>query len=96
MIDASGRCEPASGRLVPHIDRNRCEGKADCVRVCPYDLFTIIKLSPTQRAELPLLSRLRASVHGNKQATIERPEDCHACGRCVTACPENAITLLPA
>ena len=89
-------CEPVSGRMVPHIDRNRCEGKADCVRVCPFELFTIIKLTPTQRAELPLPSRLRAAVHRNRQATVKSPEDCHACGKCVTACPENAITLVPA
>jgi 4Fe-4S ferredoxin len=96
MTGATERCEPASGPLVPHIDRNRCEGKADCVRVCPFDLFTIITLSPGQRAELPLLSRLRATIHGNKQAAIDSPSDCHACGKCVAACPENAITLIPA
>ena len=96
MTDKSAHCEPDPGRMVPHIDRNRCEGKADCVRVCPYELFTIIKLNSTQRSELPLLSRVRASVHGNKQATVVTPEDCHACGKCVAACPENAITLVPA
>ena len=31
-------CKEA-GRLVPVIDRHRCEGKEDCVRVCPYHVF---------------------------------------------------------
>ena len=27
------------GRVVPVIDRRKCEGKQDCVRVCPYHVF---------------------------------------------------------
>jgi len=38
-------CAPDAGRVVPRIDRNRCEAKADCVRVCPYDVFEIRALS---------------------------------------------------
>ena len=31
------------------IDRNRCEGKADCVRVCPVGVFAVDTLPPAQR-----------------------------------------------
>ena len=31
--DASCPGEP--GKVAPVVDRNRCEGKEDCVRVCP-------------------------------------------------------------
>ena len=81
------------GRLVPIIDVNRCEGKRDCVEVCPYDVFTVRKLTDAERAPLGLMTRFKVFVHGGKQAFAERASDCHACGKCVTACPEKAIQL---
>ena len=36
---------------------------------------------------------IKALGHGGKQAFAERAEACHACGLCVTACPEQAIRL---
>jgi NAD-dependent dihydropyrimidine dehydrogenase PreA subunit len=81
------------GLLAPVIDRNRCEGKEDCVRICPYDVFEIGTLPSEERAKLSLKGRLKAFVHGNKQAFAVRAADCHGCGLCVEACPEKAITL---
>jgi len=77
----------------PVIDRNRCEAKAECVRVCPYHVFDLRALAPEDKANMSLLGRLKARVHGNRQAFVARPQDCHACGKCVAACPENAIRL---
>jgi NAD-dependent dihydropyrimidine dehydrogenase PreA subunit len=85
-------CKDA-GVLAPVIDRDRCEGKADCVRVCPYHVFEIRVLSRAERGELSLVGRLKAWAHGNRQAFAVRAADCHACGQCVTACPERAIQL---
>ncbi|MCW5621804.1 MAG: ferredoxin family protein [Burkholderiales bacterium] len=79
--------------MIPVIDRNRCEAKAACVEVCPYDVFEIRTLSSPQRAQLSLRGRLKAWAHGNRQAFVVRAEDCHACGLCVKACPEQAIQL---
>jgi 4Fe-4S ferredoxin len=81
------------GLLRPVINRNRCEGKEDCVRVCPYDVFAIGVLSQEQREELSVLGRVKGFFHGYRQASAVRAEQCHACGLCVTACPEKAITL---
>jgi NAD-dependent dihydropyrimidine dehydrogenase PreA subunit len=81
------------GRLVPVVDQRRCEAKEDCVRVCPYDVFTVRKLNDRERSALGLLTRLKVFVHGGKQAFVSRPADCHACGECVKACPEKAIQL---
>jgi 4Fe-4S ferredoxin len=81
------------GRLVPVIDSSRCEGKEDCVKVCPYDVFVVRRLTDAERGRLGLVARVKVFVHGGKQAFVERPADCHACGQCVTACPEKAIQL---
>ncbi|WP_349700487.1 4Fe-4S binding protein [Acidisarcina polymorpha] len=43
---------------------------------------------------MPFLSRIKASVHGNRQAFAVRAEACQACGVCVSACPEGAIQLV--
>jgi NAD-dependent dihydropyrimidine dehydrogenase PreA subunit len=82
------------GLLVPRIDRRRCEGKQDCVRVCPYDVFEMRVVPAEDRAALGLLGRLKLKVHGGRQAYLRAPDDCHACGLCVTNCPERAITLV--
>ncbi len=94
MTNIQTRCEPDAGRVVPSIDRNRCEAKADCVAVCPFDVFEVRTLTPEERAPLSILGRLKLLVHGGKQAFAVRAEACHACGRCVVACPERAISLV--
>ena len=81
------------GLLAPVIDRNRCEGKEDCVRACPYDVFEIGTLTGAQRAGLSFKGRIKAWAHGGKQAFAVRAADCHGCGECVSACPEQAIRL---
>jgi 4Fe-4S ferredoxin len=95
MSEANSNCkEPAL--LLPVIDRHRCEGKADCLRVCPYDVFELSILDGAQRAALPFLPRLKARFHGWRQAFAVRADQCRACGLCVEACPEKAITLVRA
>lgn len=81
------------GLLAPVIDRNRCEGKADCVRVCPYHVFELRRLDAEQRRALSLRGRIKSFFHGNQQAFAAKADACHACGLCVQACPEHAITL---
>lgn len=81
------------GRVAPAIDRNRCEGKADCVRVCPYDVFEMGTLDDDQRRGLSFLGKLKAFAHGHRQAFVVRGDACQACRLCVTACPERAIQL---
>jgi len=44
-------CKDA-GVLVPVIDRDRCEGKKDCVEVCPYDVFEMGVLDAAQKSAL--------------------------------------------
>jgi NAD-dependent dihydropyrimidine dehydrogenase PreA subunit len=88
-------CRGEPGRVAPVVHRNRCEGKEDCLRVCPYDVFEMRTLAPEDRAGLSFLGRLKAFAHGNRQAYVVRPADCHACQLCIDACPERALQLAP-
>jgi 4Fe-4S ferredoxin len=81
---------------VPVIDRNRCEGKSACVEVCPYNVFELRTLAPEDRAGLSPTGRLKSWLHGGRQAYAVGWKNCHACGLCVAACPEQAIKLMPA
>lgn len=92
---AAQACPGEPGRVSPAIDRNACEGKADCARVCPYGVFAIGVLPAAQRASLSLLGRLKGWAHGYRQALVSAPDECRACGLCVAACPERAIRLVP-
>jgi NAD-dependent dihydropyrimidine dehydrogenase PreA subunit len=91
--DVIADCRHEPGVMTPVVDRNRCEAKADCVRVCPYGVFEIDRLRPEDRRGLTLLGRLKSLAHGGRQAFAVRADACHGCGLCVTACPEHAITL---
>jgi NAD-dependent dihydropyrimidine dehydrogenase PreA subunit len=86
-------CRQEPGVFAPVINRARCEGKEDCVRVCPYNVFEMRKLGAEDRRAMSLLARLKATLRGNWQAFAVRAQDCRACGLCVAACPEDAITL---
>ena len=86
-------CKGQPGKVAPVVDRNRCEAKAECVRVCPYNVFEIRSLSTQDRASLSMRGKLKAWAHGNQQAFVVRPADCHACQLCVKACPEQALRL---
>ena len=95
MATVSEECRGEPGKVAPVVDRNRCEGKRDCVRVCPYDVFEVRVLTPEERAGVSIRGRVNLLVHRNRQAVVIRPSDCHACGLCVAACPERAIRLTP-
>jgi 4Fe-4S ferredoxin len=88
-------CRAAPGAWVPHIARSKCEGKADCIAVCPYDVFEIGQISDQDFAAMSLLQRFKSRVHGRRTVFTPRADACQACGLCVVACPERAITLVP-
>jgi 4Fe-4S ferredoxin len=88
-------CKQPPGRFEPVINRSRCEAKGPCVQVCPVNVFAISPLTPAEKFGLSWLGKAKAWAHGNKQAHAVRAEACEACGLCVEACPEKAITLRP-
>lgn len=86
-------CKQEPGIFQPVIDRNRCEGKADCERVCPFSVFSIGTLPKEERKGLSLKGNMKGLVHRWQQALLVNPGACEACGSCVKACPEKAVTL---
>jgi len=78
----------------PVIDHARCEAKRDCVSACPYDVFEVRRMDLADYESLGHLGKVRSSVHRRMTAYPVRAADCHQCGKCVSACPEGAISLL--
>jgi len=79
---------------MPLIDRNRCEGKRQCVAVCPFNVFAMGTLSAEQRRALSLRGKIKGFAHRWQQAFASNADACHACGLCIAACPEKAIRLV--
>lgn len=88
--------EQEPGTVVPVVDLKRCEGKGDCVRVCPENVFEIRRIEEVDYHGLGFLHRLKQRVHGMQVAYTPNHDACRACGLCVAACPERAITLFKA
>lgn len=93
MNSAAAQCKHPPGLFQPVIDRNRCEGKAACVPVCPFDVLEVGTLPKEARAGLSLVGKLKGFAHQWQQANVVRASACEACGHCVAVCPERAIKL---
>ncbi|WP_107314511.1 4Fe-4S dicluster domain-containing protein [Burkholderia metallica] len=89
----AGNCKQPPGVIAPVVDLKRCEGKGDCVAVCPENVFEIRRIDHADYAGLGLMHRVKLRVHGMKVAYTPNAQACRSCGLCVTACPERAITL---
>jgi len=86
-------CKASPGTIVPVVDARRCEGKGDCVTVCPFDVFEVGRLPDDVFAQMPALIKFKLWAHGRRTAFTPNADACQACGACVAACPEKAITL---
>lgn len=93
-MSSPAECRAKPGEFAPAINRSRCEGKADCVEVCPYDVFEVRRMDDADFAELGLLGKLKSVAHRRQTAYSPRASACQACGKCVAACPEDAIRLV--
>ena len=89
------RCNAPAGAWAPVVDHGRCEAKHDCVDVCPNDVFEVRRIEDADFAALSFFEKLKSRAHKRLTAYTPRADACHACGLCVAACPEHAITLTP-
>ncbi len=87
------RCRAKPATFAPRIDRGKCEGKSDCLAVCPYDVFEVRRIDDADFRALSVLGKLKSIAHRRQSAYTPRADQCRACGLCVVACPEGAITL---
>lgn len=87
-------CKQEAGSFLPVINPERCEGKADCIPVCPHQVLGLSILPESERKNLSLKGKLKGWVHGWKQAVVLRSDACEACAACVQVCPEKAISLI--
>ncbi len=90
-VPAECRAEP--GQFAPVVDRAKCEGKADCVRVCPFHVFEVGRIADSEFAQLGMFGKMKSLAHGRRTAYTPQASACQACGKCVEACPEKAIKL---
>jgi NAD-dependent dihydropyrimidine dehydrogenase PreA subunit len=92
-VATTEECRSPAGQFAPVIDRARCEGKAVCVEVCPFDVFEVRRIDDADFAKLGMLSKLKSIAHSRMTAYAPRASACQACGKCVAACPEEALKL---
>jgi 4Fe-4S ferredoxin len=92
----TANCKAGPGVFRPVVDPRRCEGKSACAAVCPYTVFEVGRMADETFSALPLRFKLKVWAHGKKTAYTPNADACRACGLCVAACPERAISLVRA
>ncbi len=93
MSGAAATCKQEPGAFMPVVSFGQCEGKGDCVRVCPEGVFRVRRIDDADYQRLGALQKFKLRVHGMRVAYTPNMDACRACGLCVAACPEQAITL---
>jgi len=71
-------CKQEPGEFAPVVDRGKCEGKSDCVRVCPYDVFEVRRIDDEDYDTLSFIARLKVRAHGMKSAYTPRADACRS------------------
>uniref|UniRef100_UPI003A926C30 pyruvate:ferredoxin (flavodoxin) oxidoreductase n=1 Tax=Parolsenella catena TaxID=2003188 RepID=UPI003A926C30 len=85
--------------MVPHWDETKCIQCNQCSYVCPHATIRPIALTADEAAASPenmrMIDAKGKGADGLKFAIAVSPLDCMGCYNCVTACPKDALTMVP-
>ena len=85
--------------MVPHWDETKCIQCNQCSYVCPHATIRPIALTADEAAAAPenmrMIDAKGKGTDGLKFAIAVSPLDCLGCYHCVTACPKDALTMVP-
>ena len=85
--------------MVPHWDETKCIQCNQCSYVCPHATIRPIALNADEAAAAPenmrMIDAKGKGTDGLKFAIAVSPLDCMGCYNCVTACPKDALTMVP-
>ena len=85
--------------MVPKWDESKCIQCNSCAFVCPHATIRPFVLTDEEVAAAPenlrTLDAMGPKVKGMKFTLAVSPLDCMGCNLCVTACPKDALALVP-
>ena len=85
--------------MVPHWDETKCIQCNQCAYVCSHATIRPIALTADEAAAAPenmrMIDAKGKGTDGLKFAIAVSPLDCMGCYNCVTACPKDALTMVP-
>lgn len=57
-------------KLMPVVNFNNCGGKADCVAVCPHEVFEMKPISENEKSNLNLKGKIKTLFFKNKAYVV--------------------------
>ena len=85
--------------MVPKWDESKCIQCNSCAFVCPHATIRPFVLTDEEVAAAPenlrTLDAMGPKVKGMKFTLAVSPLDCMGCSVCVSACPKDALTMVP-
>ena len=75
------------------INRNYCDGCAECVTVCPNYVLILQEITSEEYKSLSDAGKLNVILKGRQKSSVRNIEACVFCGLCEDHCHETAIAV---